>query len=134
MEKKAYVKPVMESETFVPNTYIAACGDSGTHYYFVCNASHLIGGAGGAVYEETNDQPGLQLPYFHKNGDKYRSPYTPCSEKHVANKSDVFIDGYVTWGVVEDLATPVKIWGGPDGNNTHCTTNIHMKDWETAKS
>ena len=25
--KRAYIKPILESETFVPQNYIAACGD-----------------------------------------------------------------------------------------------------------
>ena len=29
---KNYVKPMMESEVFAANEYIAACGDSGTTY------------------------------------------------------------------------------------------------------
>ena len=46
-----YVKPTMESEAFVPNTYVAACGDSGTTYLFTCDAG---GGKSGTVYLETN--------------------------------------------------------------------------------
>ena len=34
---KDYVKPMMESEVFAANEYIAACG-SGTTYLFTCNA------------------------------------------------------------------------------------------------
>lgn len=30
--KKVYSKPILESETFIPQTYIANCGDSGTIY------------------------------------------------------------------------------------------------------
>ena len=35
---KNYVKPMMESEVFAANEYIAACGDSGVVYNFECNA------------------------------------------------------------------------------------------------
>ena len=35
---KNYVKPMMESEAFAANEYIAACGDSGVTYKFECNA------------------------------------------------------------------------------------------------
>lgn len=30
--------------------------------------------------------------------------------------------------------TPVKVWRGEKGDNTHCTTKINIKEWETAKS
>ena len=116
MEKKAYVKPSLESETFIPNAYCNSCGDHGVNYYFQCNASHLIGGLGGSVYEA------------------YRSPYTPCSERHIANSTDEFKRGYISWGIIEGWATEVIIWGGPDGRNTHCTTNLDVDEWETAKS
>lgn len=36
--KRAYVRPTMVGERFVANEYVAACGDSGTVYNFVCNA------------------------------------------------------------------------------------------------
>lgn len=134
MEKKAYVKPSLESETFIPNAYCNSCGDHGVNYYFQCNASHLIGGLGGSVYEETNGIDGLQLPDRHDNPDTYRSPYTPCSERHIANSTDEFKVGYISWGMIEGWATKVIIWGGPDGRNTHCTTNLEIKEWETVKS
>lgn len=37
--KRAYSKPILESETFVPQNYIAACGDTEYgNYLFECNA------------------------------------------------------------------------------------------------
>ncbi len=35
--KKAYVKPSMESETFVPAEYVAACGDVNVTWSINCN-------------------------------------------------------------------------------------------------
>ena len=29
---------------------------------------------------------------------------------------------------------PVVIWRGKDGNNIHCTTNLDINSWATAKS
>ena len=55
--KRAYVKPTMESETFVTQAYIAACGDSGTTYLFKRDDG---GGRSGTVYLETNGRAGLQ--------------------------------------------------------------------------
>lgn len=34
MTKKVYTKPELKSEAFVPQTHVAACGDSGTVYKF----------------------------------------------------------------------------------------------------
>lgn len=54
-----------------------------------------------------------------------------CGTTHDANTADVFSDGYY---VSRLTVTPVKVWRGEDGKNTHCTTNIHMENWEKAKS
>ena len=37
---KDYIRPMMESEVFTANEYIAACGDSGVVYNFECNAGN----------------------------------------------------------------------------------------------
>ena len=140
MEKKMYVKPTMESEAFVPNTYVAACGDSGTTYLFTCDAG---GGKSGSVYLETNGTPGLQTG---RGGDQYLSGYHACGTKHEADSDDAFLDGYYVteewvpgsgfWnpGHMETVVTDVIVWRGPYNNNTHCTTNLDMDSWETAKS
>ena len=36
--KKEYVRPSMVCETFAADEYVAACGDSGKVYKFVCDA------------------------------------------------------------------------------------------------
>ena len=132
-----YVKPTMESEAFVPNTYVAACGDSGTTYLFTCDAG---GGKSGTVYLETNGRPGLQRGW---GGDQYLSSYYACGTKHEADSDDPFLNGYyvteeyVGWwpfGHTEEQITDVIVWRGPYNNNTHCTTNLDKDSWETAKS
>lgn len=131
MEKKAYVKPAMESETFVPNTYVAACGDTNNEYIFQCDA---IGGITGTVFYD--DGNGQFNPF---SGDKFMgSGYHACGESHVTQDGDEFIRGwYVTgWDGITggDFITPVIIWRGVEGNNIHCTTNLDQDSWETAKS
>lgn len=135
-----YVKPTMESEAFVPNTYVAACGDSGTTYLFTCDAG---GGKSGTVYLETNGRPGLQTGW---GGDRSLGGYHACGTKHEADSDDAFLDGYYVtkeWvpgsgfgnpGHMETVVTDVIVWRGPYNNNTHCTTNLDMDSWETAKS
>lgn len=135
--KRAYVRPTMVGERFVANEYVAACGDSGTVYNFVCNAGE---GVPGEVYQETNGVQGLQKHaqiYPWKDADtkltrgmKY---YVSCNETHKASAMDNFSAGYyVPMGGGD--TKEVIIWRGKDGNNVHCTTNLDMKKWETAKS
>lgn len=121
--KRAYVRPTMVGERFVANEYVAACGDSGTVYKFKCDAG---GGKSGSVYLETNGNPG-----FQEGGDRFLSRYHACGITHDADTSDDFLDGYY---VRNENVTQVKVWRGEKGDNTHCTENINMDTWETAKS
>lgn len=54
-----------------------------------------------------------------------------CGITHDASTADKFLDGYYVRGL---KVTPVKVWRGEKGDNTHCTTKINIKEWETAKS
>lgn len=135
--KRAYIKPILESETFVPQNYIAACGDLNKVYKFKCDAG---GGKSGSVYLETNGKPGLQTGW---GGDSYLSGYHACGTTHEAKTTDEFLDGYYVtehyvgnwpFGHTEIVTTPVIIWRGPNNDNTHCTGNLNMDSWETAKS
>lgn len=128
--KKVYSKPILESETFVPQTYIANCGDSGKIYKFTCDAG---GGVSGSVYLETNGTEGLQTG---RGGDRYLSGYHACGSTHEADSEDDFLEGYYVtttwWG--KRTVTPVIVWRGPNNDNTHCTTNLDIDSWETVKS
>ena len=126
-----YVKPMMDSEIFVANEYFSACGDENKVYKFKCDAPTEWGN--GLVYVESNGEPGLQVRLF--GGDTFRSNYHPCGEEHEAPVTDDFLDGYY----IHDLEsvfnpTPIKIWTGKNDDNTHCTTNLKMDTWPTAKS
>lgn len=137
MEKKAYVKPSLESETFVPQTYIAACGDTNNEYIFQCNA---MGGITGTVFSDDGDgEFDPTIPFIHQ-GDKFMGTgYHACGEEHVTQVGDDFISGwYITgWDAATgegEFVTKVIIWRGADGKNIHCTTNLDKNTWETAKS
>lgn len=129
--KKEYVRPTMVRERFTPNEYVAACGDENKVYKFKCDAvSGSLFVDGGLVYLETNGEPGLQR--FGLNSDTYRSLYHPCDETHEAKVTDEFKKGYLyttTGGTVD-----VIVWTGLNDDNTHCTTNLDMNTWTTAKS
>lgn len=131
MMKKEWVRPLTIVDQFVPNEYVAACGDSGVTYKFTCDAG---GGVSGYVYLETNGKEGLQTG---RGGDEYLSGYHACGTTHEAESTDAFLKGYYVveggW-FEEDTVTPVIVWRGPKNDNTHCTTNLDMNSWETAKS
>lgn len=129
-KKKTYVKPIMESETFVPQTYVAACGDTNKVYKFECNAPTEWGS--GYVIQETDGREGVSLNEFLHSGLGF---YHPCGQTHDAPTTDAFIKGYYVHDI-ESLfdATPVIIWRGDSGTNIHCTTNIDMTTWVTEKS
>ena len=110
--KKAYVKPSMESEMFVPHAYIAACGDTEYgNYLFECDA------------------PGGRLYYYGKDwwGNQ-------------ESRADEFPDGFIDYNRNgrEDTGEAVVVWieRGAWGSirNAHATTNLNRDSWETDKS
>ena len=59
------------------------------------------------------------------------------AKTHEASTTDDFINGYLKKnfiGLPLGKSEPVIIWRGENGNNIHCTTNLDMDSWETAKS
>ncbi len=127
---REYVKPTMDSELFVANEYVAACGDHGTVYKFVCDAG-WTGITGSTVY--TNGPDGI----MSTDDDISLGSYHKCGETHYASTTDEFIEGYLkknVLGVPVGQPQKVIIWRGENGDNVHCTKNIDMNSWETAKS
>lgn len=131
MEKRSYVKPVLSGEEFVPQNYIAACGDSGVVYKFKCNAPR------GTVY------------YYDATGNAiYVGGYKPCGGEHEAPSSDAFPSGFVDRNNngKEDTGEKAIIWlekvtwedwwgnTHTDIDNWHATTELDQNEWETAKS
>lgn len=122
--KTAYAKPTMNVQLFVPTEYCSTCGEEHKVYKFVCDASSVWPGAGGLVYPDKNKNGKLDL-------EDLASPlglYHPCSETHEAPTDDEFIRGFLN---KEDR--PVIIWTD-GGTNVHCTKNLDMNSWTTAKS
>lgn len=130
--KKEWIRPLTEVQLFVANEYVAACGEENKVYKFTCDAG---GGEPGYVYLETNGVKGLQRS--GRNRDRYLSSYHACGTTHEASTNDDFLNGYYVvdggW-FQEDTVTPVIVWRGPKNNNTHCTENLDMDSWTTAKS
>lgn len=131
--KRVYERPMMFAQEFMANEYVAACGDSGKVYKFVCDAvgKYGTGLSGYTVYTNGVDK------ISETDDDVILGSYAPCTATHEANAKDDFIPGYMKKNIVGypiGEAIPVIIWRGEDGNNIHCTTDLDTANWETAKS
>lgn len=137
--KKAWTRPLTTVQQFDANEAISACGDSGTNYYFECNAGESskrydvyktdASGqtSGGTILTPDDNFLFIPVPgYYH-----------PCSKKHETNGVNDFTYGYIVDNNGIDgrdgPKTPVVIWT-EGGTNVHCTTNLDMSTWATAKS
>lgn len=135
--KRTYVRPTMVGERFVANEYVAACGDSGKVYNFECNAGQK--GSSYNVYFADG------TPYASSNGDEeWHAPFSgfhPCGASHSAESDSGFKKGYMylqkPWGfgAGDNTGDPIQVIIWTDkGRDVHCTKNLDMKKWETAKS
>ncbi len=95
------------------------------------------GGVPGNVYQETNGESGLQRWPSKKPDTNLTSGlstfYHACGETHEASAMDNFVNGYYV-SLQSGKVTNVIIWRGKDGHNVHCTTQLNMDEWATAKS
>ena len=133
MEKRNYVKPILSGEEFVPQNYIAACGDSNSQYIFNCNAKS------GKLYYYPSGDGEIDGKYEGTKSPVYLGDYSECPTSHTTTATDVFYDGFIDnnkngkndlgdTGVIVYLT---RHWGYVSG---HATEELDMKSWETAKS
>ena len=121
--KRVYERPMMFAQEFTANEYVAACGDSGKTYKFVCDAGD----------SRSDWEYGYKV--FGNDGKQYGYNYRKCGKTHEADSDGFFIKGYMDdWQTREEEKIEVYIWTGENGDNCHCTTNVNMNSWETAKS
>ena len=131
--KKMWEEPKILVQKFMPNEYVAACGDSGVVYNFECNA-----GSRRNSYNVYFDD-GRPLASSNGNEEWYAkfSGYHPCGATHEAESDSGFYDGYMylqDWrGNNTGGRIDVVIWTDR-GSDVHCTTNLDMDEWTTAKS
>lgn len=131
--KKRWEEPRILAQKFMPNEYVAACGDSGVVYNFECNAGSRRESYN--VYYDNGD------PLASSNGNEewyaQFSGYHPCGATHKAESDSGFYDGYMYrqngWGNNTGDRIDVVIWTDR-GRDVHCTTNLDMDEWTTAKS
>ena len=83
--KKRWEEPKIGVQKFVPNEYVAACGDTEYgNYLFECNAP------GGRLYYYTRN-------WWGEEEAEYIGNYSPCSKKHEASRESEFPDGFVDY-------------------------------------
>ena len=131
--KKTWEEPKIMVQKFIPNEYVAACGASGVVYNFECNA--------GNKQDHYNVYYDDGRPLASSNGEEeWVAPfagYHPCGATHKAESDSGFYDGYMylqnKWGNNSGERIDVVIWTDR-GRDVHCTTNLDMDEWTTAKS
>lgn len=121
--KKRWEEPKILVQQFMANEYVAACGVENKVYKFECNAGI--------------DNPGYHYRVYLNDGSELTgiwSAYGPCGATHDASTKDEFLSGYM-----DDIYTDendkiqVIIWTD-GGTDIHCTKNLNMSSWVTAKS
>lgn len=125
--KRAYSKPILESETFVPQEYVAACNEEVTSYLFTCDAYSEYHGSGWLGYYSNL--------YYYKNGvAKILGGYHPCNDTHLAPVKDEFYRGFVdnNENGKEDPGEECYVWiekknWGRKG--WHATKNLNPNSW-----
>lgn len=122
--KKKWEEPIILAQKFVPNEYVAACGD--TEY---------------GMYKFKCDAPAGTLYYYTQWGfPRQLGNYHPCGDTHDAAVSSEFPDGFVDYNQngKEDEGEKVIVWieKYPGGyiKDAHATTNINRDSWEVNKS
>lgn len=131
--KKTWEEPKILVQKFIPNEYVAACGDSGVVYNFECNAGNE--NTHYAVKDSNGDVATISEMYMNGGGKWGGYYYEPCGETHKAESDSGFLKGYH----LDDPTTQrneniqVVIWTDND-TDVHCTTKLNMNEWTTAKS
>lgn len=128
--KKRWEEPRILVQKFMPNEYVAACGDENKVYKFVCDAG---GGTPGTVYKDSNHNGKWDLIGDEALTGHILPTYHACGKTHSAPTDDEFIEGFYLPNSDPFKATKVIIWTD-GGTNIHCTTNLNMNEWTTAKS
>ena len=123
-------RPMVVVDTFAANEFVSTCGELNRVYKFKCDAG---GGTPGTVYEDSNHNGKWDL-FGDEALTGYILPtYHACGETHSAPTNDEFIKGFYLPNSDPFKATKVIIWTD-GGTNIHCTTNLNMNEWTTAKS
>ena len=95
-DKESLYKAGAEKRAFVPQTHVAACGDSGTVYKFTCDAPR------GTLYY-FRDKPASGSQPTIGNRGIWLGNYHPCSAFHEAEANLVFIGDMLITTIIRYL-------------------------------
>ena len=134
--KKRWEEPRILVQKFMPNEYVAACGDGHVSYNFVCDAP------AGTLYYYPRSDGKIDGVYEGNDRAERMGSYTPCSATHAAPTTDDFYDGFVdrNRNGRQDLGEGVIVWRNYESFilggywNGHATANLDMNSWTTDKS
>ena len=123
-------RPMVVVDTFAANEFVSTCGELNRVYKFKCDAG---GGTPGTVYKDSNHNGKWDLIGDEALTGHILPTYHACGKTHSAPTDDEFIEGFYLPNSDPFKATKVIIWTD-GGTNIHCTTNLNMNEWTTAKS
>ena len=120
MEKRNYVKPLLNSEEFVPQTYVAACGDETVTWSIKCNVPEgtgFIDKNNNGKYDEWYD---TYLASGYGCGVYHEGVTLPKGETPQQNASWVDTKGNVQG---------VFFWKTNNSNTGHHFSLVEEADW-----
>lgn len=122
-------RPMAVVDAFVANEFVSACRDKNKVYKFKCDAGNEYSTYSSFIDSNNNGK-------FDWQDRQIGSSYSPCGKTHDAKTKDEFYNGFIKRNTLLGFGEviPVIIWRGENGDNVHCTTNLRMDTWETAKS
>lgn len=137
--KKMWSEPVILAEKFMPNEYVAACGDTEHgNYLFECDAP------AGTLYYYPNSDGEIDGEYNGWGRAERMGSYHPCGKTHEAPTTGDFYDGFVDRNGNErqDTGEGVIVWRNREWGgiftgwywNGHATTNLDMESWTKDRS
>lgn len=136
-------RPMVVVDTFVANEFVSTCGENHKVYNFECNAGERNKRYDVFTADGHNLTPDEGFWLFKTPGYYY-----PCKETHEAAEDSGFMKGFIVDNGGNDRLTYRDWWGGTtheypktdviiwtnNNTNVHCTKNLNMKEWTTAKS
>lgn len=130
--KKRWEEPRILAEKFMPNEYVAACGDTEYgNYLFECDAP------AGTLYYYPNSDGKIDGQYTGWGRAEKMGSYSPCGATHEAPTTGDFYDGFVdrNGNRKQDPGEGVIVWRNREWWglgyrwNGHATTNLNMDSW-----
>lgn len=132
--RKEWMEPVIEVQEFVANEYVASCGNSGKVYKFVCDAGEYGHSYNVYYYDESGEKKYIAKEFSVFGPYAQFTGYHPCKKTHEAESDSGFIHGFIDdQSTLKDEKKPVVIWT-ENGTSVHCTTQLDVDNWVTAKS